>query len=80
MPYAVCMLNLCTGQAGEWFWVPDKVEAFVPVRKVGEGGGAKVRVEYPDGKIMEVKKKECTPLKRTSLKRLVEDLTLLDDM
>ena len=33
-----------------------------------------------DGNSQSVKKEDCLPLKKSSLKRLVEDLTLLDDM
>ena len=48
-------------------------------RKVGVSG-KKVQVEHPDGHSETLAATDCVPMKKTSLKRLVEDLTLLDDM
>eukprot|EP00039_Didymoeca_costata_P017476 m.324043 g.324043 ORF g.324043 m.324043 type:complete len:483 (+) comp16540_c7_seq2:247-1695(+) len=65
--------------AGEWLWVPDDENVYVPARKTGESG-KKLRVVRQDGGDVTVPKDDCFPLKKTSLKRVVEDLTLLDDM
>ena len=40
----VCLLQ------GEWVWVPDEVECFLPAKVEGRGGG-RVQVEYEDGTV-----------------------------
>eukprot|EP00039_Didymoeca_costata_P010685 m.144552 g.144552 ORF g.144552 m.144552 type:complete len:1420 (-) comp14925_c0_seq1:86-4345(-) len=64
---------------GEWYWVPHETEAFAPAKKLG-GAGKKVEVEFEDGTRAKVPESECRPFNRSSLKRVVADLTLLDDM
>lgn len=64
---------------GEFLWVPDKEEVFVQA-KVRTTMGKKHQVEYNDGSTGTVLKKRCMPFQRASLKRIVQDLTLLDDM
>jgi len=64
---------------GDWYWVPHPTEAFVPARKVS-GSGKRVSVELQDGSQMTVAEKDCRPFSKASLKRVVADLTLLDDM
>eukprot|EP00040_Diaphanoeca_grandis_P025752 m.143132 g.143132 ORF g.143132 m.143132 type:complete len:1427 (-) comp30293_c0_seq1:306-4586(-) len=64
---------------GEWVWVPHETEAFVPALKVGKSG-KKVDVELQDGSRRTVQEKDCRPFSKASLKRVVADLTLLDDM
>jgi len=64
---------------GEWVWVPHPVEAFAPALKLGDYG-KKVEVELEDGTRMKVDAKECRPFNKSSLKRIVSDLTLLDDI
>ena len=64
---------------GEWLWVPDDTEVFVPAKLLASRG-KKHRVEYEDGRKGTVKKADCLPFNRSSLTRIVGDLTLLDDM
>lgn len=72
---------------GDWFWIPDEVDAFVPAIKRRENkannlGVVKWEFEKEDGSLVAVDKKDVSALKRSSLhpKKAVEDLTLLDDM
>ena len=51
----------------------------MPAIKRG-GSGRKVDVELESGERQTVDAKDCTPFSRSSLKRVVADLTLLDDM
>ena len=70
--------------AGEWLWVPDPEQVYVAARKAGTAKNRKgvptVRAVCDDGREVTSLESEAFPLKRSSLKRLVEDLTLLDDM
>eukprot|EP00041_Stephanoeca_diplocostata_P035801 m.1275779 g.1275779 ORF g.1275779 m.1275779 type:complete len:1469 (+) comp24762_c0_seq12:253-4659(+) len=72
--------------SGDWVWIPDKEEVFVPAKKcgtpqkAGKKGGRMQQVELKSGDMMSVKEEDCTPFNRSSLKRVVADLTLLDDM
>lgn len=54
-------------------------KAFVPARKLG-GSGKKVDVQMKDGTRTTVAESDLKKLNRASLKRVVADLTLLDDM
>lgn len=54
-------------------------KAFVPARKLG-GSGKKVEVQMKDGTRTTVAESDLKKLNRASLKRVVADLTLLDDM
>jgi myosin-1 len=51
----------------------------VPARKIG-GSGKKVEVQMKDGTRATVAETDLKKLNRASLKRVVADLTLLDDM
>ncbi len=64
---------------GEWLWVPSSSEVYVPAKLLSTRG-TKHMVKYEDGTEATVEKKECLPFKRAWLKRVVSDLTLLDDM
>lgn len=69
------------GDAGEWYWVPDPEHEFVPAKLVqANKDGTKLKVELENGEERKVKLKECEPLSRASLQRVVEDLVLLDRM
>ena len=60
-------------------WVPDPVDVFVPAKKISESKG-QMQVELKSGESKAFKSSECTPFNRSSLARVVQDLTLLDDM
>jgi ABC-type oligopeptide transport system ATPase subunit len=64
-----------------WFWVPHEEECYVPGLVLGQQG-TKSTVELEDGTQQQVNTKELMPLKKASLhpKRVVADLTLLDEM
>lgn len=64
---------------GDWVWIPHPEEAFVPARKIS-AAGTTVEVELKSGQRKTVKASECTKFNKSSLKRVVADLTLLDDM
>ena len=42
--------------------------------------GSKHQVEHSDGTVVNAPKKKCLPFNRSSLQRVVGDLTLLDEM
>ena len=42
--------------------------------------GSKHQVEHSDGTVVNAPKKKCLPFNRSSLQRVVSDLTLLDEM
>eukprot|EP00949_MAST-11_sp_MAST-11-sp1_P000183 g183.t1 len=64
---------------GEWLWVPDEENVFMPAKLISSRG-KKHKVEFEDGNTATVSAKKCSPCKRSWLKRVVADLTLLDDM
>ena len=64
---------------GEWVWVPHPTEVFTPAQLVSSRGKDN-RCRLKDGTEATYKKSECLPLKKASLKRVVADLTLLDEM
>ena len=72
---------------GEWLWIPDATEVFVPAKIVASKKkkkrskkSGKVTVETEEGKKKKVDLAKCRPFQRAALSRVVEDLTLLDDM
>lgn len=65
--------------AGDWQWIPDKENAFIPAKKISETG-AFSNVVTENGREMKIKTKEMFPLKKSSLQRVPEDLVLLDSM
>ncbi|GAB5362911.1 hypothetical protein AAMO2058_000839200 [Amorphochlora amoebiformis] len=70
--------------SGDWFWIPHPVHCFVPARVIDETK-KRYLVEtmpyYLDAAIKKkVDKTSAIPLLRSSLKRIVADLTLLDAM
>ena len=67
---------------GDWLWVPDEQNVFVPAKQIAKrmGTASKVKVELEDGTQITAKASACLPFNRASLKRVVSDLTLLDDM
>ena len=64
---------------GDWVWVPDETEVYVPA-KLESGQGKKLRVAHSDGSVETVKKSLTIPMQRSHLARVVSDLTLLDDL
>ena len=64
---------------GNWVWVPEKTEVYVPAKLEGENG-KKIRVAHADGTVETVKKSLTIPMQRSHLARVVSDLTLLDDL
>jgi len=65
--------------AGEWLWVPHQTEVYV-AGKVLEKSKRSVKVQSEDGQIHSASTRDSFEMKRSSLKRIVEDLTLLDNM
>ncbi len=65
--------------SGDWVWVPHPTQCYVPARVI-ETSSRKYLVEKEDGKKKKVDKGSAIKLLRSSLKRIVADLTLLDDM
>jgi myosin heavy subunit len=64
---------------GEWLWVPSESQQFAPAKLISSKG-TKHYVKYEDGSEATFSKSECYPFSRSWLKRIVSDLTLLDDM
>eukprot|EP01130_Rhizamoeba_saxonica_P016223 TRINITY_DN745_c0_g1_i1.p1 TRINITY_DN745_c0_g1~~TRINITY_DN745_c0_g1_i1.p1 ORF type:complete len:1528 (+),score=443.15 TRINITY_DN745_c0_g1_i1:69-4652(+) len=67
--------------AGDWCWMPDDVEAFVPAKLIGKYNG-KVELQTQDGMTHYLSEKdyEHIELNPVSLQKNVPDLVLLDDM
>jgi myosin protein heavy chain len=66
-------------EQGEWLWVPDEENVYVPA-KLDSGKGEKLRVTTLDGEVKVVKKQQTMGMKRSFLQRTTDDLTLLDDL
>jgi len=64
---------------GEWYWMPDRKLAFVPGKLMSQQGQVGT-FQLEDGETKEAKITKLEPLKKSSLKRVVEDLVLLDRM
>ena len=64
---------------GDWVWTPHEINVYVPAKLISSRGN-KSLVETEDGVQRTVKKEKCLPCMRSWLKRIVPDLTLLDDM
>eukprot|EP00040_Diaphanoeca_grandis_P036460 m.232435 g.232435 ORF g.232435 m.232435 type:complete len:1418 (-) comp33622_c0_seq1:24-4277(-) len=64
---------------GDWRWIPDPTEVYVP-GKVIRKSGKKLEVELRDGTMRTCDESAAQNFNRTSLQRVVSDLTLLDDM
>lgn len=62
-----------------WVWVPDETDVYLPARKLDESG-PQILVELESGDERHVKKRDVIPMKKSSLQRIVADLTLLDEM
>ncbi|CEO99091.1 hypothetical protein PBRA_007205 [Plasmodiophora brassicae] len=71
-------------QSGDWVWLPDNVECFIPARVETRGyGGSKASLRTSDGRVVDVAENKLATyatLQWSSLQRIVPDLTLLDDM
>ena len=67
---------------GEWFWMPQKGDAFVPCRLVCKNTNGSWSVESEDGQSHNIGKKKLPlePLQWPQLRHLVHDLVLLDVM
>ena len=71
-------------EGGDWYWAPHETEVFAPGKMISSQG-SKVLVEIAvpgstDRPQVMVKKQGLERLQFSSLKRVVADLTLLDDM
>ena len=64
---------------GDWVWTTHEKNVYVPAKLISSMG-KKSLVETEDGTQRTVKKVDCLPCMRSWLKRIVPDLTLLDDM
>mmetsp|Transcript_10588 Transcript_10588/g.25881 ORF Transcript_10588/g.25881 Transcript_10588/m.25881 type:complete len:1397 (-) Transcript_10588:192-4382(-) len=64
---------------GEWVWIPHSTECYVAA-KVLEKTKKKIFVQLEDGDKKKVDISASQPLLRSSLQRVVADLTLLDNM
>ena len=69
--------------AGEWFWVRDEKEAWLPGRVTKTQADGSVVVDVRGRGKKTIKKSKDEPLwslQKTSLQRLTEDLVMLDDL
>ncbi|ETO23606.1 hypothetical protein RFI_13572 [Reticulomyxa filosa] len=62
-----------------WVWVPDETDVYLPARKLDESNG-QVVVELESGEERYVNRKDLITMNKSSLQRIVADLTLLDEM
>ena len=70
-----------TVHEGDWYWVPSKLEGYLPARLVTQNKNS-WDLEAEDGRQFQVTKKKL-PLEKvfwSHLKRLVTDLVMLDAM
>eukprot|EP01084_Bolivina_argentea_P201243 344027_1 len=66
--------------ASDWIWCPDETEVYVAGRIIDRGDGNQVIVELESGEERRVDKRQLISMKKSSLQRIVGDLTLLDEM
>eukprot|EP00743_Colponemidia_sp_Colp-15_P007995 GILK01008660.1.p1 GENE.GILK01008660.1~~GILK01008660.1.p1 ORF type:complete len:2044 (+),score=493.00 GILK01008660.1:237-6368(+) len=69
--------------SGQWMWIPDEEEAFLPARVVQTMFDGSMQLDTERGKRITIRKEQTgslIPLVKSSLKKLVEDLVMLDDM
>jgi myosin heavy subunit len=67
---------------GEWYWIPDEQEAFVPAKKTGSSGG-RTKFQTDKGRRIELRDNECKKLERlywVQLNSKQSDLVMLDVM
>jgi hypothetical protein len=67
-------------RAGEWYWMPDAMEGFVPAKLISENA-QKRQLETEDGRQHSLLKKEVPQMDRlywTQLRERVRDLVMLD--
>mmetsp|Transcript_31812 Transcript_31812/g.77526 ORF Transcript_31812/g.77526 Transcript_31812/m.77526 type:complete len:1662 (+) Transcript_31812:33-5018(+) len=71
-----------TEKNGDWYWMPNKTEAFQPARLICKNTNGSWTVETEDGQSHSVNKRHIPlePLEWTQLRHLVADLVLLDVM
>merc|ERR1719474_91498 len=66
--------------ASDWVWAPDEREVYVAGRVIDESNPAQCVVELDSGEERYHRKRDLIPMKKSSLQRIVGDLTLLDEM
>lgn len=69
-------------KAGEWVWVPDEREAYIPAKVISKSGKT-YQLQTESGQNFSYGGKNTAPLSTLqwiSLQRIVSDLTLLDDI
>lgn len=66
---------------GSWIWFPDTREGYVPARMISQNRTGIVEAQLENGtRVKTTKGQTVFPLKISSLKRLEEDLVLLDNL
>ena len=78
-PEALMSSSDIDASRGEWVWAPHDTEVYVAGKIVTTTGGT-CTVQPDNTAKVSCKRSECMPLQKASLKRIVADLTLLDDM
>ena len=63
--------------AGDWQWVPDEAQAYLPGKKTREEGKFSF-CQMEDGQERKVLTSTLAPLKKSSMQRIPDDLVLLD--
>ena len=66
--------------ASDWVWAPDEREVYVAGRVIDDSNPAQCVVELDSGEERIQRQRELIPMKKSSLQRIVGDLTLLDEM
>jgi myosin heavy subunit len=68
---------------GDWIWVPDEKDAFIPAKVLSALHGGAAELELENGKVIQVKFKEfqqCQKLTWASTRRSYDDLVMLDEL
>ena len=66
--------------ASDWVWVPDELEVYIAGRIIDGTNNNAIIVELESGEERICKKGQLISMKKSSLQRIVSDLTLLDEM
>merc|ERR1719204_109555 len=66
--------------ASDWVWVPDDADVYIAGRIIDDSNPNQVVVELDSGEERVCNKRQLIPMKKSSLQRVVGDLTLLDEM
>eukprot|EP01084_Bolivina_argentea_P201244 344028_1 len=66
--------------ATDWVWVPDDREVYVAGRIIDDSNNNQCIIEMENGEERTCNKRQLISMKKSSLQRIVSDLTLLDEM